>query len=112
MSEVENKAVMTDAEKEKAYCEAVGYLTSSLTNDELLEESLQTLLALSDYKDSAELYEKYKAKYERLKEEKTALLKKRKSSRLIQGILVALGGILVLSLIILLVYLLKLDIVR
>ena len=45
MTEFENQEALTDAEKEKAYREAVGYLSSSLTNDELIEQSLSVLLS-------------------------------------------------------------------
>ena len=103
---------MTEQEKELKYREAVGYLTSSLTNDETIEESLLTLQSLGDYKDAAILYERFQKKHTESLEEKAALLKKRKTSRKIQAGLVGAGALLVLGLILLLVYALKLDIVR
>ncbi|MBQ7364192.1 MAG: hypothetical protein IJW46_01190 [Clostridia bacterium] len=112
MTEFENQEALTDAEKEKAYREAVGYLSSSLTNDELIEQSLSVLLSLGDYRDAASLYQTYKAKYEASQEEKYALLQKRKVSRVIQGVLVTLAFGLILALVLVLVFVLKLDIVR
>ena len=108
----EKAAKMTDAEKEQVYLRAVGYLTSSLTNDELFEESLAALLALGEYKDSAVLYRKYTEQFAKRREEGAALAKKRKASRIFQAIAVGLGFAVVLGLILLLVYALKLDIVR
>jgi len=104
--------VMTDAQKEEIYNRAIGYLTSSLTNDELFEESLNDLLALGEYKDSSVLYQKYKAQYDAKHEETASLAKKRKASRIFQGVMVGLGFAAVLALILILVYALKLDIVR
>ena len=109
---IKNENTMTDAEKEKAYQRALGFLTSSLTNDELIEESLKTLEMLGDYKQAAQFYNKYKARQAEKNEETKALAKKRKTSRILQGIATAIGAALVLGLIVLLVYLLKLDIVR
>lgn len=105
-------AEMTDAEKERVYLRAVGYLTSSLTNDELFEESLAALLSLGEYKDSAALYQRYAVKLLQRREESNALAKKRRVSRTLQGVAVGVGFAVVLGLILLLVYALKLDIVR
>lgn len=104
--------VMTDAQKEAIYQRAIGYLTSSLTNDELFKESLDNLLLLDEYKDSSLLYQKYKAQYDAKHEETELLAKKRKASRVFQGVMVGLGFAVVLALILILVYALKLDIVR
>ncbi len=103
---------MTDLQKEQLYQRALGYLTSSLTNNELFEESLDTLLALGDYKDSAALYQKYNLQYAAKQEETAALNQKRKASRIFQGVMVGIGFAVILSLILILVYALKLDIVR
>ena len=103
---------MSDHEKEAVYQRALQYLTSSLTNDELFEESLLNLRSLGDYKDCESLLKKYEKQYAERKEKTEALAKKRKTSRRLQGIAVGIGFAVVLGLILLLVYALKLDIVR
>ena len=108
----EEAASMSDAQKGRLYERALGYLTSSLTNDELYEESLNMLLSLGDYKDSAELYVKYNAQYAKKREETMSLSKKRKVSRAFQGVMVGIGFGIVVLLILILVYALKLDVVR
>lgn len=103
---------MSEKEKERAYQRAVDLLGSSLTNDELIEESLSVLKALGDYKHAPTLYETYKALREKKLEESAALDKKRRSSRIMQGIFVAIGCAAILALVVILVVLLKLDIVK
>ena len=113
VSEAESEmAALSDAEKEKLYQRAVGYVTSSLTNDELFEESLAILQSLGDYKHAATLYCKYAAQYKARCEERAALSKKRKTSRFWQGVVAAIVFGAILALILILVYALKLDIVR
>ena len=105
-------AEMTEKEKERAYQRAVELLSSSLTNDELIEESLEVLKSLGNYKHAETLYNKYSAQRRETLERTEELAKKRRTSRVLQGIITAIGGVLVIGLVILLVYLLKLDIVR
>ncbi len=108
----EKNVYITDAEKEKAYERAVRYLSSSLTNSELIEESLDILQSLGDYKDAQALYVKFSAQNEAKKEETAALLQRRKTGRKIQALLVGLGFAAILLFILILVYALKLDLVR
>lgn len=105
-------ANMSENEKEAIYQRALQLLSSSLTNDELFEESLKGLSSLGDYKDSEALLKKYEKQYAERKEKTEALAKKRKTSRRLQAIAVGIGFAVVLGLILLLVYALKLDIVR
>ena len=111
-AEANRETVLSEAQKEKKYQEALGYLTSSLTNEELFKESLDTLLLLGDYKDSAALYQKFSVQLQANQEDAAALAKKRKVSRIFQGVMVGLGFAVILALILILVYALKLDIVR
>lgn len=108
----EKVSKMSDMEKARAYQRAVELLGSSLTNDELIEESLSVLEALGDYEHAPSLYTTYKAKHEKKLEETAELEKRRRSSRVMQGIFVAIGCLAVLALVVVLVVLLKLDIVK
>lgn len=112
MEDTKKTEALTDAEREAIYQRAIGYLGSSLTNDELFEESLNALLYLGEYKDAEALYQKYRAQYLVKREATATLAKKRKASRIFQGVMVGLGFGAVLLLILILVYALKLDIVR
>ena len=112
MHREENVAALTEAQKEALYQRAIGYLTSSLTNDELYQESLDALLSLGGYKDSEALYAKYSAQFVLKREETASLARKRRASRIFQGIAVTIGLGIVLILILILVYALKLDVVR
>ncbi len=95
---------MTDQEKEKAYQTAVGFLSSSLTNSENIEESLAILKELGDYKDADVLYKKYAAFYARQAEEKAFLDKRLRVKRGLQWGATVLGLIIAVALILLVVY--------
>ena len=95
---------MTDFEKEKIYREAVGFLSSSLTNSENMEESLKALASLGDYKDAPELLVKFTAQYQKQTEENARLNRRRKVSRALQTVMLGIGFAVVLGLILLLVY--------
>lgn len=99
---------MTDFEKEKRYQEAVGFLTSSFSNDQLIEESLAVLKELGDYKDAASLYEKHFALHQADLEEKAKRAKRRRVTRVLQTILMVLGLAVLGGLIFLIVYGLRL----
>lgn len=105
---VKGRFSMTEFEKEKIYKEALSYLTSSLTNEETVEESLRMLESLGDYKDAEALRSKYTELYRIHREEKASLAKRRRIMVILQRILVALGLALIGSLIFILVYALRL----
>lgn len=95
---------MTDFEKEKIYRESVELLSSSLTNSENMEASLEALKSLGDYKDSPELLVKFTAIYQKQTEDNARLDKRRKISRGLQTIMLGIGFAVVLGLVLLLVY--------
>ena len=95
---------MTDFEKEKIYRESVELLSSSLTNSENMEASLEALKSLGDYKDAPELFEKFTKIYEKQVEDNARLDKRRKVSRGLQTFMLGIGFLVVLGLILLLVY--------
>ena len=95
---------MTDFEKEKIYRQSVELLSSSLTNSENMEESLEALKSLGDYKDAPQLLEKFTKVYEKQVEDNARLDKRRKVSRGLQTLLLGVGFLVVLGLILLLVY--------
>lgn len=98
---------MTDLEKERIYKEAVGFLTSSLTNDETVEASLKALESLEDYKDARDLFLKYSKIHEVALEEKAELDKRRNVTRKLQWFLMMAGLAVATILIVILVYALR-----
>lgn len=96
-----------NSENEKKYKEALEILSSSLSNRERVEESLKSLEALGDYKDSAEQLKKYNEIYRKQYEEEDALAKKRRVSTIIQRILTVAGLAVALALILIIVYALR-----
>lgn len=98
---------MTDLEKERIYKEAVGFLTSSLTNDETVEASLKALESLGDYKDARDLFLKYSKIHEAALEEKAELDKRRNVTRKLQWLLMMAGLAVATVLIVILVYALR-----
>lgn len=99
---------MSDWEKEKEYREVVGFLDSSLSNEELIEESLTRLKALGEYRDAPALYAQYSALFRQQREEKARYAKRRRAEKAVQLILTGLGLALAGMLIFILVYALRL----
>lgn len=102
--EAEPHEPMTEAEKEKRYKEALSYLTSSLTNDENIEQSLATLEMLGDYKDAPDLLARYRTEYQKRLEEDASLEKRRRVMRGLQWFFTFVGFAVVTLLIVILVY--------
>ena len=98
---------MTDFEKEKIYKEAVGFLTSSLTNNENIEKSLDALKSLGDYKDAEQLYDQYHKAFLLQQEVEAQRDKRRKMTRRVQWFLTFIGVGIATLLILILVYALK-----
>lgn len=95
---------MNDHEKEKEYREAVSYITSSLTNDELYLASLDRLASLGDYKDAAELEKKYRLLFEQKQEDVTRRKRGRRVTVTLQWLFTGIGALLALTILFLILY--------